>query len=386
MHPLVPLFDRLLVDITCLRPSLAGSTQQLLTRLERREDFAMVVAGDQLAALQKDLTRIEAGRPLGDTESLGLVRDLVVLRQYFVKPLPYEDTTPPAAALAFLERLGARAERLPVCNWYFCTPPEAPGYMMGEGFQELFSAVRRRIDTPMTDPELAHLIRKELEAFERSLERSYALILHNLFFRKQSKLLKDLCEELGMSYQRIQQREDRLKVNAFRRIMRKHFFPSDPQQILIADCELTDRTVGRLRRGHVLTVGDLAAATDDQLRKLHLGPVGLAEVHTLLKQFGFTDKPTTEPGSHWPAHVDPAILDESVDILLLSTRAAEGLQQMSVQRIGELVQRKDEDLRRRSNFGRHSVQEIKTALHQRGLSLGMRISWRPNKKLQDGGS
>ncbi|MBI4655153.1 MAG: DNA-directed RNA polymerase subunit alpha [Elusimicrobia bacterium] len=66
------------------------------------------------------------------------------------------------------------------------------------------------------------------------------------------------------------------------------------------------------------------------------------------------------------------ILEQSVDIIELSSRAANCLKVAGIRSVGELVQKTDDDLLAVKNFGKKSLDEIKERLREMGLSLGMK--------------
>jgi len=65
---------------------------------------------------------------------------------------------------------------------------------------------------------------------------------------------------------------------------------------------------------------------------------------------------------------------KGIEELDLSVRALNSLHNESIKTIGELVTRTDEDLLKFKNFGRKSLEEIKAALANFGLTLGMDVS------------
>ncbi len=67
------------------------------------------------------------------------------------------------------------------------------------------------------------------------------------------------------------------------------------------------------------------------------------------------------------------ILYRPVEELELSVRAQNCLQNAGIRFVGELVQRTEADMMKTKNFGRKSLKEIKDALADLNLSLGMRI-------------
>ncbi|MFN3629586.1 MAG: DNA-directed RNA polymerase subunit alpha [Casimicrobiaceae bacterium] len=87
-----------------------------------------------------------------------------------------------------------------------------------------------------------------------------------------------------------------------------------------------------------------------------------------------TDMPTLERAT---ASFDPVLL-KPVDDLELTVRSANCLKAENIHYIGDLVQRSETELLKTPNLGRKSLNEIKEALAQRGLSLGTKIdNWPP---------
>lgn len=62
-----------------------------------------------------------------------------------------------------------------------------------------------------------------------------------------------------------------------------------------------------------------------------------------------------------------------VSELELSVRSANCLKNAEITLIGELVQRSEAEMLKTKNFGRKSLNEIKTILHEMGLALGMKL-------------
>lgn len=65
------------------------------------------------------------------------------------------------------------------------------------------------------------------------------------------------------------------------------------------------------------------------------------------------------------------VLESSVDMIELSSRAANCLKVANIQTIGELVSKTEQELLAVKNFGQKSLDEIKEKLEELGLSLGM---------------
>ena len=65
-------------------------------------------------------------------------------------------------------------------------------------------------------------------------------------------------------------------------------------------------------------------------------------------------------------------LNKSIDELNLSLRASNCLKNSNIRTIGELTKKTEDDLAKTRNFGKISLLEIKTKLHELGLTLGMK--------------
>ncbi len=78
-------------------------------------------------------------------------------------------------------------------------------------------------------------------------------------------------------------------------------------------------------------------------------------------------------------------LDKPVEDLELSVRSANCLKNAEIHFIGDLAQKTDQEMLKTKNFGRKSLNEIKTLLAEMGLSLGMKFdSWTaPDRVVSD---
>jgi len=77
----------------------------------------------------------------------------------------------------------------------------------------------------------------------------------------------------------------------------------------------------------------------------------------------------------------PEILYHSIEELDLSVRAMNCLKNANIKLIGELVQKTEDELLKTKNFGRKSLNEIKTLLQQMGLTLGMKLENFPDPQM-----
>jgi DNA-directed RNA polymerase subunit alpha len=106
-------------------------------------------------------------------------------------------------------------------------------------------------------------------------------------------------------------------------------------------------------------VGEAALILEDHFNLLCRFPTGL------------------EPDEEIPAEIEKVELNEnlfrSVDELELSVRAYNCLKTANIRTIADLVQKSEAELLKTKNFGKKSLNEIKTILGEMGLHLGMRL-------------
>ncbi len=106
-------------------------------------------------------------------------------------------------------------------------------------------------------------------------------------------------------------------------------------------------------------VGEAALILEDHFNLLCRFPTGL------------------EADEEAPVEVTPVELNEnlfrSVDELELSVRAYNCLKTANIRTIADLVQKSEAELLKTKNFGKKSLNEIKTILGEMSLSLGMRL-------------
>ena len=78
------------------------------------------------------------------------------------------------------------------------------------------------------------------------------------------------------------------------------------------------------------------------------------------------------------------LLAQPIDHLDLSVRSMNCLKSDDIFRIGDLVQRSEQQMLRTPNFGRKSLNEIKEVLEKMGLQLGMKLdNWPPQQDLSE---
>lgn len=144
----------------------------------------------------------------------------------------------------------------------------------------------------------------------------------------------------------------------------------------VKDIGLSDGTVAWLTNNQIFHVGDLVQKTEAHLRSLP----GLINDHVFYE----LNQQLTPLGlrlgarvPHWPT-VDKKFYDKVSD-LDVSVRTANCLKNDNIIYLGDLVQKTEAELLRSVNFGRKSIDEIKSVLAERDLRLGMVIDWKsPN--------
>jgi DNA-directed RNA polymerase subunit alpha len=94
----------------------------------------------------------------------------------------------------------------------------------------------------------------------------------------------------------------------------------------------------------------------------------------------FPSAPAVQPEGTEAAAGEPVVRSEvnehlfrNVDELELSVRASNCLKTANIRTIADLVQKTESELLKTKNFGKKSLNEIKTILGEMGLSLGMRL-------------
>ena len=147
----------------------------------------------------------------------------------------------------------------------------------------------------------------------------------------------------------------------------------------ISDFELSVRSRNCLKRMNINTVGDLLNITEVELLSYkNFGETSLAEVKVILDSKGLKlgmaleeKQPTmieTAEGEGGQQEYE-GLLSKTVDDLKLSVRSRKCLQRLNLRIIGDLTQKTDAELLGCKNFGVTSLNEIKKAINNIGLSL-----------------
>lgn len=147
----------------------------------------------------------------------------------------------------------------------------------------------------------------------------------------------------------------------------------------ISDFELSVRSRNCLKKMNIDTVGDLLNITEVELLSYkNFGETSLREIKAILESKGLRlgvaleEKQFAAPDTFDRSGVKEeyeGLLSKSVDDLQLSVRARKCLQKLNIRTIGELIHRTEAELLGIKNFGATSLNEIKKAIGNLGLSL-----------------
>jgi len=147
----------------------------------------------------------------------------------------------------------------------------------------------------------------------------------------------------------------------------------------ISDFELSVRSRNCLKKMKIDTLGDLLRISEAELLSYkNFGETSLREIKSILDPKGLHLGMAIEEEHLPPAETeditvvedeDKGLRSKSVDDLQLSVRARKCLTKLNVHTIGELTARTDAELLGCKNFGVTSLNEVKKALADLGLSL-----------------
>ncbi len=148
----------------------------------------------------------------------------------------------------------------------------------------------------------------------------------------------------------------------------------------ISDFELSVRSRNCLRKMKIETIDDLLNITEAELLSYkNFGETSLREIKVILDSKGLrlgmaleeSERPPTETldAADVGEGEDRGLLSNSVDDLQLSVRARKCLQKLKLRTIGDLAHKTEAELLGVKNFGVTSLNEIKKALSNLGLSL-----------------
>jgi len=147
----------------------------------------------------------------------------------------------------------------------------------------------------------------------------------------------------------------------------------------ISDFELSVRSRNCFRKMGIRTLGDLANITEVELLAYkNFGETSLKEIKFILESKGLRLGGAIEEAEQGEqediadgngAKEEELVLSKSVDELGLSVRARKCLQKLTLHTLGELTQKTEAELLGCKNFGVTSLNEIKHAMENTGLSL-----------------
>jgi DNA-directed RNA polymerase subunit alpha len=147
----------------------------------------------------------------------------------------------------------------------------------------------------------------------------------------------------------------------------------------ISDFELSVRSRNCLKKMNIETIGDLLNTTEAELLSYkNFGETSLREIKVILdsknlhlgmaleeRQFGLIDEVEDVDEDEQ----DQGILNKPVEDLQLSVRARKCMEKLEIHTVGEVTRRTEAELLGCKNFGVTSLNEIKKALSNLGLSL-----------------
>jgi len=145
----------------------------------------------------------------------------------------------------------------------------------------------------------------------------------------------------------------------------------------ISDFELSVRSRNCLRKMNIRTIGDLMKITESELLSFkNFGETSLKEIKIILSsknlRLGMAleeQQLETAEAEEQAVEEDQQLLAKSVDDLQLSVRSRKCLEKLNIHTIGELMKKTEAELLGIKNFGVTSLNEIKKALANLGLSL-----------------
>lgn len=208
------------------------------------------------------------------------------------------------------------------------------------------------------------LLYEDRQQFDRA-QQCYQRILDSHPDHARARLfLKDASASRDMHYDEdAQRRRDRM---------------GQVLSIPVTDFELSVRSRNCLQKMGIMTLGDLARATEaDLLASKNFGETSLVEIRDMMASKGLhlgqlaEEKREPEP-VFVPESMSPdeqAMLDRPISDLNLSVRARKCMIRLGLNTVGELLRRTGDDLLECKNFGVTSLNEVREKLTLKGLKL-----------------
>jgi DNA-directed RNA polymerase subunit alpha len=154
---------------------------------------------------------------------------------------------------------------------------------------------------------------------------------------------------------------------------------SQIMSVPVTDFELSVRSRNCLQKMGVMTLGDLAKTTEnDLLASKNFGETSLVEIREMMVAKGLSlgmlakDAPAVEEPIYEPEIMTPdeqALLDRPISDLNLSVRARKCMVRLGINTVGELLRRTGDDLLECKNFGVTSLNEVREKLTAKNLKL-----------------
>jgi DNA-directed RNA polymerase subunit alpha len=181
---------------------------------------------------------------------------------------------------------------------------------------------------------------------------------------KDGMLEMELCVERGRGYVSAEKREpEALPINAI--LLDADFSPVKRVNIHVEPVDNRERLSLEVWTDGSVTpqaaVGEAAAILEDHFELLTNFPEQAPQEEEVVSDEA---RPRVELNEN---------LFRNVDELELSVRASNCLKTANIRTIADLVQMAEPELLKTKNFGKKSLNEIKTILGEMGLSLGMRL-------------
>ena len=208
------------------------------------------------------------------------------------------------------------------------------------------------------------LLYEDIEHFERA-KQCYLRVLEVFPSHEKARLyFKDADASRDMYYdEEARRRQDRL---------------AQILSVPVTDFELSVRSRNCLQKMGIMTLGDLAETTEQELlSSKNFGETSLVEIRDMLSskglelgQFAATkwqEEPVFETGVM--SDDERALLDRPIADLNLSVRARKCMVRLGLTTIGELVRRTGDDLLECKNFGVTSLNEVREKLTLHSLKL-----------------
>jgi DNA-directed RNA polymerase subunit alpha len=181
---------------------------------------------------------------------------------------------------------------------------------------------------------------------------------------KDGILEMEVCIERGRGYVSAEKREpEALPINAI--LLDADFSPVKRVNIHVESVAAGERLALEVWTDGSVTpaaaVGEAAAILEDHFELLMNFPETVTQEEEVVSD---ELRPRVEMNEN---------LFRNVDELELSVRASNCLKTANIRTIADLVQKTEPELLKTKNFGKKSLNEIKTILGEMGLSLGMRL-------------